>query len=855
MARVVLKYLNARKLSCWQRIVLISVGSLISLFPQASEIILQDSFNHIAITQPIATLVEPVETKYTAQQLIKSKQQFSTDLFKQSLKMGRNTYWQKIIIRSNFEQQGSRKVFFVFNNPIIKHLDLFLFDGQALIKTARLGIADRQTASEELKQGMVFEFELQKNQSVSLLIRKQSNGSMILPVDLYSSTGFDNYITKQYFFWGMAIALLAIVALYNAALFLLILSRAYLWYLGLYIVFFIFLGSLDGFGTLIWPDAFQRWLAKHTVELGFFLLWVGLNFSSAFLPIKQAAPWHYKNVKWLQWGALVGCGLAFFIAGYKFFPVFAVYYFIGSIFIITMAVAALKNKFYPARFFLLSYFMVLAGGLISVLTHSGFVSANFFTLHGLFFGVVIELLLLSIALADRLKYSEKKAMAQAYTDPQSRQPNYSFFKNVFLDLLPKIARQQEHLVIILIKGSGFRNMVALLDKDEFELAYQQQLKRLEDLLKESSWSVAFPRSDDNKSYIISLPNDRLLLLASTASTNIENIMESLFQLTKIPISFKKLQTDIYFKIGVAKYDYKTIGAEECYRQAQMALLNCRTQKIKWSVYQAKQKESLINKLGLLSELHNAVNKQQFILYIQPQISCLTNEIIGGEILVRWQNGQKEMVSPKTFIALAEESGLIFSITKIVIDKAFNWFAKTDLEKDNFHLSINLSALDFQQQALIPYIEQKIAQYQLDPKFLVFEITESAVIKNKERFLQVVESLHKIGFRVAIDDFGIEYSSMRYLQQMDADLIKIDIAFVRDIDRLPINQKIVQAIIQMADSTNAITVAEGIETPLELEVLCELGVNSVQGWLTGRPIPITEFKDTYFKRPLLETDDE
>ena len=209
-----------------------------------------------------------------------------------------------------------------------------------------------------------------------------------------------------------------------------------------------------------------------------------------------------------------------------------------------------------------------------------------------------------------------------------------------------------------------------------------------------------------------------------------------------------------------------------------------------------------------------------------------------------------MISPSIFILLAEQSNLIDKITRLVIQKSFDWLSNSPQLSSDFHLSINLSALDLQQKELIPFINQQLEEYQLDASQIAFELTESAVMQDQQLFLQVIAEIHQLGFIIAIDDFGTGYSSLRYLQQINADIIKIDMSFVRDIHHSLINQKIADAIIKMAASTGAYTVAEGIESQAELDVLQSLGTRMVQGYLTGKPTPADKFISEFMAlRPL------
>src|SRR5690606_14465743 len=248
----------------------------------------------------------------------------------------------------------------------------------------------------------------------------------------------------------------------------------------------------------------------------------------------------------------------------------------------------------------------------------------------------------------------------------------------------------------------------------------------------------------------------------------------------------------------------------------------------------------------LSDLRQALTDDELSIHIQPQINMKDHQLVGGEVLVRWQHPRDGFISPAIFIPLAEQSQLMFDITRQVLQRTCQWLQQQSTLPDNFQLSVNLSALDINDNRLLPLIRHCIQAYRIPPQRLLFEVTESAVMDDPERFLGVIRSLHEMGFRIAIDDFGTGYSSMTYLQRMNADEIKIDMCFVRNIDQSETNRNIVKAIVQLARATGAYTVAEGIETEAERAALQALQCEIAQGYLWSAPLPAAQFAERYLQ---------
>jgi diguanylate cyclase len=464
-------------------------------------------------------------------------------------------------------------------------------------------------------------------------------------------------------------------------------------------------------------------------------------------------------------------------------------------------------------------------------------------MHAFFFGTIIELLLLSIALADRIRYTENLAMTRAYIDPRTSLPNFSYFKGDRYHLdLPKQSAQDSYC-LLLLQLDGVKDILALFGPEKLDIVRVAHIQRITKYLINVDWAVQFVLPDKSRNSLISLPSNHLVIIARV-NGDLDHITTPLLELGDTLVKVEGLDTKLNFRLGIVDYDVKSHDSQECYRRAQQALIECENKGVDWLCYSPEMDIKTSQQLSLLADLRMAIEKLSLEIFIQPQFDIKSQALVGGETLIRWFHPTRGMVSPGEFIELAERSNLISQITQFVIHESFEWLSRFATRKPGFHLSINLSVLDIQQPSLIAFIKTQLEYYQVSPKQVVFEITESAVMRSQAQFLKVITELHETGFEVALDDFGTGYSSMQYLQYIKANIIKIDMSFVRDIHQLEINQKIVKAIIQMAESTNAITVAEGVEVEQEFVTLQALGATLVQGFMTGKPIPAVQFLEEY-----------
>jgi EAL domain-containing protein (putative c-di-GMP-specific phosphodiesterase class I) len=338
----------------------------------------------------------------------------------------------------------------------------------------------------------------------------------------------------------------------------------------------------------------------------------------------------------------------------------------------------------------------------------------------------------------------------------------------------------------------------------------------------------------------------LFFYSLNASNILEDIVKDIIRASGRIAQLSPVKVGIEMEVGYAFLDSPE-DFNTGYLQAQTALFSSEQKNNKYQRYSPKQDTFINEQLELMHNLESAISSENIDIYIQPQFNLINNKLHGGEVLLRWFHPTKGNIPPDKFILLAEKSGLIFTITQLVIKKTCQWLQQlknNNANIDNIKVSINLSALDLAQDSLLPYLQNTLFEYRIASQQITLEVTESAVMDNPEKFLSSIKKLKGAGFKISIDDFGTGYSSMQYLQTMQAEEIKIDMAFIRDIHINETNQSIVKAIIQLAHSTNAHTVAEGVELKEEAEYLKNLNCQVAQGYHWDPALTLKAFEDKY-----------
>jgi diguanylate cyclase (GGDEF)-like protein/PAS domain S-box-containing protein len=248
----------------------------------------------------------------------------------------------------------------------------------------------------------------------------------------------------------------------------------------------------------------------------------------------------------------------------------------------------------------------------------------------------------------------------------------------------------------------------------------------------------------------------------------------------------------------------------------------------------------INTLKLETRLKGALERDEMELYYQPKVDARSERVVGFEALIRWNDTNHALVLPAEFIPIAEQNGGILPLGEWVIWSACEHLALMQKRPGPTpKVSINLSSLQFRQPNLDEMVLQAMTLFEVNPAYLDLELTESLVMSDVEASIATLRKLKTLGVSISIDDFGTGYSSLSYLKRFPIDTLKVDRSFVTDITSNPQDRSIAMAIIALAKSLELETVAEGVETREQLEMLQQMGCDLIQGYLFGRPLPLDE----------------
>jgi diguanylate cyclase (GGDEF)-like protein len=329
--------------------------------------------------------------------------------------------------------------------------------------------------------------------------------------------------------------------------------------------------------------------------------------------------------------------------------------------------------------------------------------------------------------------------------------------------------------------------------------------------------------------------------ATDVVTRVRQAMEQPFLVDDVPVAVEAT-------VGVALFPDHAENIDDLLQKADVALHSAKATKAGWQLYAPRGDENARPRLTLLPELREALTRGQLTLHYQPQLDLSTNAVTSVEALVRWRHPTRGLLAPADFLPVAEQTGLIHSLTRYVLDEALRQCQQWRSLGFEFGVAVNLSARSLGSNELAGQVRGLLERRELPADALTLELTESAIMSDPFRAVVVLTELRRMGVRLAIDDFGTGYSSLAYLKRLPVSEIKIDRSFVSNVASDEDDAAIVLSTVQLAQSLRLEVVAEGVETAPTLDALAAIGCRRVQGYFLTRPLPADELEDWLRDRP-------
>jgi diguanylate cyclase (GGDEF)-like protein/PAS domain S-box-containing protein len=401
--------------------------------------------------------------------------------------------------------------------------------------------------------------------------------------------------------------------------------------------------------------------------------------------------------------------------------------------------------------------------------------------------------------------------------------------------------------------SGFPVWVMMIDLDRFKYVNDSMGHKAGDVLLMTVASRLRSSLRDTDT-VARLSGDEFVVILSEHAGEpltrdiVQRVMDSVAR----PVMLGNKEFFVTCSIGVAVYPSEGTPADSLIEHADIAMY--RAKKLgrnNFQLYTPAMNEESLERVQIETALRNALERNEFVLHYQPQVDLASGQIVGMEALIRWEHPELGTVPPGRFVFVAEETGLIVQIGAWVMrTAAAQNKAWQDAGLGRLRVAVNLSARQFGDPELIAGIESVLADTGLDPACLEIELTESLFMSEASAAVELLHRMKALGVNLSIDDFGTGYSSLSYLSRFPIDVLKIDRSFVADITDDANDAAIVSSIIALAHNLKLSVIAEGVETPEQLDYLRSQGCDEMQGYYFSRPLPASEFEQLLHEKRCL-----
>lgn len=423
----------------------------------------------------------------------------------------------------------------------------------------------------------------------------------------------------------------------------------------------------------------------------------------------------------------------------------------------------------------------------------------------------------------------------AYHDELTGLPNRRRAQDQLLGVIEISRIKKRGNAVILLGMKRYKQIVDTLGHKVGEAMVQALAQRLPELCVDAA-------------LVARVSNDEfLVLVAGCTAERAESLAADWIDALETPVTLSQAAVVPELSAGFVMVPAEANTVDSAMRRASIALSDSRDRQMPVCHYEEGRDESYIRKLSIIADLKRAVEQDELTIHFQPKISMQSGLVESVEALVRWIHPEHGFMAPDEFIGLAESSGNIGLLTGWVLDTVIAQLGAW--QKSGIHLkaAVNLSALDLQDDLLLERIQNLLAHHKVEAYRLILEVTESAMMKDTERALQTLATMRDSGLTISIDDFGTGYSSLSKLKDLPIDELKIDRAFVIDIEPGSTKAMIMKAVIDLGHGMGLKVVCEGVETQAEWDLLATLGNDVVQGYLISRPLPIADFNRWWNER--------
>ena len=437
---------------------------------------------------------------------------------------------------------------------------------------------------------------------------------------------------------------------------------------------------------------------------------------------------------------------------------------------------------------------------------------------------------------DKLHEQSKILDHQAHHDPLTGLPNRLLFSDRLQQGIEKAKRNDNKLALFFIDLDRFKEINDTLGHEVGDKVLLTVTKRLQDKIR-------------NEDTFARLGGDEFTIIMENLkrSDDATLLAQKLLEVLAHPIHIDGHKLHISTSIGISLYPEDGTQASDLLKYADISMYKAKDEgRNNFQFYSRELTEAAVERVEMESSLRQALDKEEFMVFYQPQIDGRDGKLLGMEALIRWNHPSKGILTPGSFLPFAEDTGLILAIDLWVMQEAMEQVVKwRDEGFDPGRLSLNLSVKQFQNREFVFIVKQMLEATAMKYEWLEFEVTESQIMTNPQESIASLEQLSDLGISLAIDDFGTGYSSLSYLKKLPMDKLKIDQSFIEGLPYDEEDVTITKTILALSKSLNLEVVAEGVETIEQKTFLVENECFNIQGFFYSEAISAHEIQESFF----------
>lgn len=771
----------------------------------------------------------------------------------------RHAYW--IHAPVSIINAQTQPLLLVIPYPLLEHVEII-----AIAENGQRFFMDSETSAHAEErfhhfQTLLFPLPAKLTGEVDFYLRIKSTTSMQIPLEIWSEDYTLQQNARGNLWWGLYFGVVVGLIFYNGFLFFSVRDITYLYY-GLYLVATVgVMLCLSGLGNAyLWSNEThlgRRALSFFTGMMSLFML----AFARAFL--------HWKGFPRAFDRALKGG--VFFCVGLLLFAWFRpvqgalLSAWTGSVTLIMtgfFGAYALYAGLQIARFFVLAFLTFAAGASAYLLNVFGLLPVSPLTTHSIQLGSALEAILLSLALAHRIKEDRVAAMRAlqqkhdteqklkqiqldtldaAMHDPLTQMPNDSLLLARLGEWI-KSGAMGPCAALVLLRFPQVREVGSSLGRATAEKLFCKLVISLNKLLENSDLSLCIEERSRAHVVVIEFGLIAFLSRAGDVTDETRALVEKIRTNYERPFDIDNISINLDTYGGIAFYPTHGDRGEILLQHANAALEEAHRHGHRACVYNTNFDAYGQRRLALMGALSHAIRKAELEIYAQPQITCTNGALAGAEILLRWHSRQLGHVPTQEFIDIAENAGMMKHITRYVLSRSMLFLKQLHQRGIRVTVSVNLSVNNLIEPDFVKYVVDSARALNVDLHYLVLEVTETSASENIDQVIDNLNLLAKAGCSIALDDFGTGYSSLSYLSRLPIHELKIDRSFIASMSESESDLKIVENTVTLARTLKIQTVAEGVEDEQMLATVSALGCDRVQGYLLGKPMPVSAFPE-------------